>query len=60
MTTAILRMRADWTTAASAFGLIWNAYGIYQFAASLTKTERDLIAMGMSAEQAALYLGLPA
>jgi hypothetical protein len=60
MTTAILKMRADWITAAAGFGLIWNAYGVYQFAGSLTQTEQELMAMGMSAEQAALYLGLPA
>jgi hypothetical protein len=42
------------------FGVLWNLYGIYQFVGSLTPTGRSPMAAGMSAEQAQVYVSLPA
>jgi hypothetical protein len=53
-------MRMDWVSTAAALGGLWNAYGVFQFAGSLMQTEASLMAMGMTAAQAALYDGLPA
>lgn len=49
-----------WFWAAAAFGLIWNVYGVYQFMGTFSQTTESLTAAGMTAEQAAIYLALPA
>lgn len=49
-----------WFWAAAAFGLIWNVYGVYQFMGTFSQTMESLMAAGMTAEQAAIYLALPA
>lgn len=46
-----------WTTAG--LGLLWNAYGMQQFLASLNATEESLMAGGMTAEQAQVMLTYP-
>ncbi len=48
-----------WVAGAAAIGVLWNAYGVYQFAGSLSATASDLISAGMTEAQAATYLGLP-
>lgn len=48
-----------WFWAAGALGLVWNVYGVYQFVGSFSQTEQSLMAAGMTAEQASVYLGLP-
>ncbi len=47
-----------WTTGGLA--LIWNAYGVVQFAGSVTATQDSLLAKGLTAEQAAVMTGYPA
>lgn len=46
-----------WTTAV--FGLAWNIFGVVQFLHSLAGSAGALMAQGMTAEQATLYLNLP-
>ncbi len=48
-----------WFWAASAAGLLWNVYGLWQFAKSLTATPESLLASGMTAEQAAIMTSYP-
>lgn len=48
-----------WFWAASALGLAWNVFGLVQFAGSLIQTEADLIAGGLTAEQAAVMTSYP-
>lgn len=54
------RQAPAWFWAVSGLGLVWNAYGLYQFAGSFSQTADRLMASGMTAAQAELYLGLPA
>lgn len=49
-----------WFWAAAASGLIWNVYGVYQFAGTFSQTEESLMAAGMNSEQATVYFALPA
>ena len=49
-----------WLRAAAVLGTLWNAYGVMQFAGTVTDAGRAALAAGMSPEQAAVYLGLPA
>lgn len=49
-----------WFWAASSAGLLWNAYGLWQFAKSLKATPDSLMANGMTAEQAAVMTSYPA
>ncbi|MCZ8183908.1 MAG: hypothetical protein O9322_13120 [Beijerinckiaceae bacterium] len=49
-----------WLPAAAGFGVVWNLYGAYQFAGSFFQTRESLVAIGMTASQAELYLSLPA
>lgn len=49
-----------WFWAAGALGLVWNVYGVYQFIGSLSQTEQSLMDAGMTSEQAAVYVALPA
>lgn len=48
-----------WFWAASAAGVAWNAYGLWQFAGSLMATEASLAAAGMTPEQAAIMAHPP-
>ena len=48
-----------WLRATAALGILWNSYGVYQFASSWTQTPDSLMAAGMTAAQAEVYLGLP-
>ncbi|MBC7939959.1 MAG: hypothetical protein H7Z19_09390 [Chitinophagaceae bacterium] len=45
---------------AAVLGVLWNAYGVYQFAGSFTQTLDSLMATGMTQAQAQVYLALPA
>ncbi|MFW2357214.1 hypothetical protein [Hydrogenophaga sp.] len=49
-----------WFWSMAAFGLLWNLYGVYQFAGSLGATTQSLVAAGMTPAQAEVYLALPA
>lgn len=46
--------------AIAALGIAWNLFGIVQWQASLRATPDSLMADGLSAAQAAVYLALPA
>ena len=46
-----------WFWAASGAGLVWNAYGLWQFAGSLVATPDSLV--GMTPEQAAVMTSYP-
>lgn len=48
-----------WFWAASGAGLVWNAYGLWQFAGTLRATEQSLVAAGLTAEQASVMTGYP-
>lgn len=48
-----------WFWAASFAGLLWNAFGLWQFAKSLTATPESLLTSGMTAEQAAIMTSYP-
>ena len=49
-----------WFWVAAVLGLVWNVYGLVQFAGSLTQTEAGLVEGGLTAEQAAVMTGYPA
>jgi hypothetical protein len=49
-----------WYWAAAAAGLIWNAYGTWQFVQSLTATAPSLVASGLTPEQAQVMTTYPA
>ena len=60
MNTAIMKKTTPvWLTTVAILGLVWNAYGVYQFVGSLSQTSAKLMTAGMTAEQAELYLSLP-
>jgi hypothetical protein len=44
---------------AAGAGILWNAYGVWQFALSFFQTRDSLVATGMTPSQAELYLSLP-
>ncbi len=48
-----------WLLLAGGLGVLWNAYGLYQFIGSFRQTKDSLMAVGMTAAQAELYLSLP-
>ena len=50
---------AVWLPGAALAGLGWNLFGLWQFAGSLRQTGESLMAAGMTAEQAEIYLALP-
>ncbi len=49
-----------WLPAVAGLGVLWNAYGVYQFADSFSQNKASLMAVGMTALQADVYLSLPA
>ena len=48
-----------WARVVAAGGLLWSLFGLYQFASTAFASEAALRNSGMTAEQAALYVGLP-
>ena len=48
-----------WLWAASALGILWNLYGIYQYVGTFTESGRAAMTADMTASQAAVYLSLP-
>ncbi len=49
-----------WLWAASSLGVLWNVFGVYQFAGTFTPAGQAAMTAGMTDAQAALYLALPA
>ncbi len=49
-----------WYRATASAGLIWNAYGTWQFALTLTATPDSLVASGLTPDQAQVMLTTPA
>jgi hypothetical protein len=49
----------NWLWAASVLGILWNLYGVYQYAGTFTQAGQAAMTAGMTASQAALYLSLP-
>ncbi len=48
-----------WLWAAAALGVVWNLYGVVQFAGTFTPAGQAAMTAGMTGSQAALYLSLP-
>jgi hypothetical protein len=48
-----------WLRAAASFGVLWNAFGVWQFANSFTQAGRAAMTAGMTEAQAQAYLSLP-
>ncbi len=48
-----------WFWIVAALGLIWNAYGVYQFVGTVSATQESMMAMGMTAEQAGFIQEFP-
>lgn len=48
-----------WFHGTAGFGVLWNLYGIHQFAGTLTPAGRSAMAAGMTAAQAQVYFSLP-
>ncbi len=48
-----------WYQAAATAGLIWNAYGTWQFALSRTATPDSLVASGLTPDQAQVMVTYP-
>lgn len=60
LTTHTLQAKGPvWLLSVAGLGVLWNAYGAYQFAGSFTQSKDSLMTVGMTATQAALYLSLP-
>jgi hypothetical protein len=51
--------KRKWLDFVAVAGIAWNLFGGLPFARTVTSTEADLIASGMTAEQAASMLGYP-
>ena len=49
----------SWLWAASFLGVLWNVYGVYQYAGTFTPAGQAAMTAGMTASQTALYLSLP-
>jgi hypothetical protein len=49
----------NWLWAVSALGVLWNAYGLYQFVGTFTPAGQAAMTAGMTTAQAEVYLGLP-
>lgn len=56
----IVAQRPIWLPVVGGLGIVWNAYGVYQFAGSFSQNKASLMAVGMTALQADVYLSLPA
>jgi hypothetical protein len=49
----------SWLRSMSTLGILWNAFGVYQFANSFTPGGRLAMTTGMTGTQAQAYLSLP-
>ena len=49
-----------WFWISAVLGLLWNAFGVYQYLGTTGATAESLAAMGMTPEQIALQTSLPA
>jgi hypothetical protein len=49
-----------WLWGAASFGVAWNLYGLYRFAAGFTPSGRAALAAGLTPAQAEWYFALPA
>ena len=49
-----------WLPIASIAGILWNAFGVYQFGNSLTSAGRAAMTTRMTSAQAMAYMSLPA
>ena len=56
---SVVPPRPSWLLGASVAGVLWNLYGIYQFAGTLTPAGQAAMTAGMTGEQARVYLSLP-
>lgn len=50
----------SWFRTVAVLGVAWNAYGLYQFAGTFTQAGKAAMTLGMTSQQAAVYLSLPA
>ena len=48
-----------WQRATAIFGILWNAFGVYQFANSFTEAGRAAMTASMTPAQAQAYASLP-
>lgn len=48
-----------WLWVVSILGMLWNVYGVYQFAGTFTQAGQAGMTAGMTTSQAQLYLSLP-
>jgi hypothetical protein len=48
-----------WLRGSAIVGILWNAYGVYQFANSFTEAGRAAMIAGMTPAQSQAYLSLP-
>jgi hypothetical protein len=48
-----------WLWSSASLGILWNAFGVYQFIGSFRQTITSLKETGMTEVQAEMYLGLP-
>lgn len=60
MTESTIARRPVWLLPVAILGIAWNLFGLWQYAGSFSQTPDTLMAAGMTAEQAAVYLALPA
>jgi hypothetical protein len=49
-----------WLWLLSTLGVLWNVFGVYQFAGTFTAAGQAAMTAGMTAAQANVYLSLPA
>ena len=49
----------SWLWPVSILGTLWNVYGVYQFAGTLTRAGQAAMTAGMTSAQAERYLALP-
>jgi hypothetical protein len=61
MTDVLLRSKIPiWFWALAGLGVAWNIFGIVQFLGALDPSAESLAARGMTPEQAAVYMSIPA
>ena len=51
--------KPQWLPAAALGGILWNLYGVVQFAGALRATEDSLVAAGLTPEQALVMTSYP-
>lgn len=60
MTETTLARQPIWLMPIAILGIAWNLFGLWQYAGSFSQTPDTLMAAGMTADQATVYLALPA